>query len=35
MVLIVFNFKYLSKNFIKLSMKGLYQNPQDEQIPVL
>ena len=27
--------KYLSKNFIKLSMKGLYQNPQDEQIPVL
>ena len=35
MVSIVFNFKYLSQSFIKLSMKGVHWNPWDKQIPKL
>ena len=32
MISIVFNFKYLSQDFIKLSMQGVFWNPEDEQI---
>ena len=31
-VSIVFNLKYLSQNFIKLSMLGMFRNPHDKQI---
>ena len=34
-VSIVFNLKYLSQNFIKLSMLGVSRNPHDEQISKL
>ena len=30
MVLIVFNFKYLCQNFIKLNLEGVFWNPQDD-----
>ena len=34
-VSIVFNLKYLSQIFIKMSMLGVFRNPHDEQIPKL
>ena len=27
------NFKFLSQNFIKFNIQGVFRNPQDEQIP--
>ena len=35
MVSIVFNFKYLSQNFINLSIQGVFWNPEDKQISKL
>ena len=35
MLSIVFNLKYLSKNFIKFNIQGVFWNPQDEQISKL
>ena len=35
MVSIVFNLKYHSQNFSKLSIQGVFWNPEDEQIPKL
>ena len=31
----MFNLKYLSKNFIKFNIQGVFWNPQDEQISKL
>ena len=35
MSLSVQNFKFLSQNFIKFNIQGVFRNPQDEQIPKL
>ena len=35
MLSIVFNLKYLSQNFIKFNIQGVFWNPQDEQISKL
>ena len=35
MLSIVFNLEYLSQNFIKFNIQGVFWNPQDEQISKL